>query len=320
MGSTKEFKTLKEQVELLESRGLRIKNAEKAMEVLGKYNYFDVVNGFESLFLKDKVNKRYEGIYFEDLQKVYEFDMKIKMEVLRAIFDIESRLRTSIAYHFSEKYCKGPSCIMEYTNKSNYIKPPSADRYMCNKFKYFDLFQQQQIGKKGTVKKKSYVEGLKEYKPYIDNYNDPPFWVVIKTLPLGSLYFLFTFLDVDIKKSVLSDFGLDYKDCDAFIEALFVIKEARNDCAHLELITRFRLKKVKGRIEYKKLMKRVNITKGTLNFMDVTKILGWLGTNKAIKREILLFAMRMKLRKRSLITNKLLGKMGRKNIYKWIKI
>lgn len=320
MESTKEFKTLEEQVELLKSRGLRINNVDKAVEVLSKYNYFDIVNGFETLFLKDKINKKYEGVYFDDLQMVYEFDMKIKLGVLQIIFDIESRLRTSIAYHFSGKYCTNKGCIMEYTNKDNYTKPPSTETYMYKKFKYFDLFQGRQLNRDGTEKKKSYIDKLKEYKPYIGKYKEPPFWVVIKALPLGSLYFLFTFLDVDVKTRVLADFGLEYKDCDAFIEALFVIKEARNDCAHLELVTRFRLKKVKGQMEYKNLVQTVNVSKGDLNFMDVAKVLGWLGTNKRVKREILYFALRMKLRNRSSITNKLLAKMGRKNVYNWIKL
>ena len=41
---------------------------------------------------------------------------------------------------------------------------------------------------------------------------------------------------------MLKDFGLTLTDAKAFEQALFILKEMRNQCAHLELITRFKLK------------------------------------------------------------------------------
>ena len=55
MPDTKDFRTIDEQIEGLEKRGLQFKNKKKAVDILKKYNYFDVINGFESILLKRNV-------------------------------------------------------------------------------------------------------------------------------------------------------------------------------------------------------------------------------------------------------------------------
>lgn len=79
MPVTKEFKTIDEQINILSERGLKFKNKKKAAGVLKRYNYFDVINGFESILLKKNVqNKEYENVYFEDFRDIFFFDMKLK--------------------------------------------------------------------------------------------------------------------------------------------------------------------------------------------------------------------------------------------------
>lgn len=79
MPVTKEFKTIDEQINILSERGLKFKNKKKAADVLKRYNYFDVINGFESILLKKNVqNKEYENVYFEDFRDIFFFDMKLK--------------------------------------------------------------------------------------------------------------------------------------------------------------------------------------------------------------------------------------------------
>ena len=64
MPITKEFKTIDEQISGLVDRGLKFKDKNKAAEILKRYNYFDVVNGFESILLKkNTVEKTYEKYF-----------------------------------------------------------------------------------------------------------------------------------------------------------------------------------------------------------------------------------------------------------------
>lgn len=52
MPVTKCFKTIEEQINILESRNLKFKSKKDAKKLLSKYNYFDLINGFETILLK----------------------------------------------------------------------------------------------------------------------------------------------------------------------------------------------------------------------------------------------------------------------------
>jgi abortive infection bacteriophage resistance protein len=243
MPITKEFKTIDEQISILRIRGLKFKNEKKAAKILSQYNYFDVINGFESILLKKNVsNKEYENVYFEDFRDLFFFDMKLKKYTLFKIFDVEARLRTSIAYNFAATHCRTTADTLNYLNPAYYNAPPATDTNMINRFHSFDLFRTTQYWPNGHVKSRSFIDDLKRDKEYAKQYTAPPFWVAIKALPLGSLYYTFVFLDDVVKEKVLSNFGLALTDANAFEQALFVLKEMRNQCAHLELITRFKMK------------------------------------------------------------------------------
>ncbi len=60
----KEYKTIDEQLKILESRGVKFKNKKKAKNILKKNSYFDVINGFESILLNTTNPKTYKNIYF----------------------------------------------------------------------------------------------------------------------------------------------------------------------------------------------------------------------------------------------------------------
>ena len=319
MPDTKDFRTIDEQIEVLEKRGLQFKNKKKAVDILKKYNYFDVINGVESILLKRNVGvKEYENIYFEDFKDLYFFDLTLKKDTLFKIFDIESRLRTSIAYNFTSKYCSSAKDTMNYTDPKYYKKP--TDVHLKNIFLRFDLFRQTQVDVHGKVKRKSFIDELKLEREYVGQYKNPPFWVVIKTLPLGSLYYTFIFLDDTVKEKVLKDFGLELVDADLFEQALFVLKEVRNQCAHLELITRFRLKRSKGLNYLNDITVKANLSHGDINYLDVVRIFRVFGTVSDIKREILLFYLKMLGKRRKEIADKILAKMGRKNLKVWMNL
>ena len=70
MPDTKDFRTIDEQIEGLEKRGLQFKNKKKAVDILKKYNYFDVINGFESILLKKNVGVRNMKIFTLKILKI----------------------------------------------------------------------------------------------------------------------------------------------------------------------------------------------------------------------------------------------------------
>ena len=311
MKDTKEFKTIDEQIKRLQARNLKFKNIENAKKVLIKYNYFDVINGFETILLYDKKAKIYKNVYFEDFYDLYKFDARLKKETLALIFDFESRLKTSIAYHFSEKHCNTKATIMNYINPSCYKKPP---KQLYLKFKTYILFKG--VDKNG----KTPIDKFKEKSPYIASFKNPPFWVTIKQLTIGNLYYLFIFLEDDVKEKVLNDFGLSLPETQFFIQTLFILKEARNQCAHLELISRFEIDDNKTLNYFKDSKLKLGLTHKHVYFLDLIKILKFYNNISHVKSLIIFFYVKMSIKGRKNIADKILGKMGRKNLKNWIKL
>ncbi|MCQ2081897.1 MAG: Abi family protein [Lachnospiraceae bacterium] len=324
MAVDKPFKTIDEQINILEHRKLKFRNREHAKIVLRKYNYFDVVNGFDTLLLKKNggASKEFENAYFEDLLDLYNFDFQLKKVTLFKIFSIESRLRTSIAYNFTESYCSTLADTLNYVEPKYYQQPNPSNKYLMDRFSTFDLFKRTEYFPNGKVKKRSFIDELKKDKDYVGEYNNPPMWVVIKSLPLGTLYLLFVFLTPDVKKKVLADFELEMKDVDAFEQVLYLLKEARNQCAHLELISRFRVKRNKAANlnYYNDVTQFAGLSKSDLNYMDVLRILNKFENIDDIKSVIKKFYFKEVIHGRKLVAEKVLAKMGRKDIKVWKKL
>ena len=59
---------------------------------------------------------------------------------------------------------------------------------------------------------------------------------------------------------------------------------------------------------------------GDINYLDVVRIFRVFGTVSDIKREILLFYLKMLGKRRKEIADKILAKMGRKNLKVWMNL
>lgn len=113
----KEFKNVDDQIRLLESRGLNITSLTEAKDYLLSKGYFDLINGFETLLLEDPKNppKKYKNVSFDDFNSLYDFDKRLSKLIFFKIAEFETKLKTSIAYHFTKNHC---STILD---NSNYI-------------------------------------------------------------------------------------------------------------------------------------------------------------------------------------------------------
>lgn len=122
-----------------------------------------------------------------------------------------------------------------------------------------------------------------------------------------------------IKTKVLSDFGLLLQDDDLFQQILHTMKYARNCCAHLELITRFKLLGIPELNNYRELKNSIGCTHKNLSYYDLLKILAKFCDVKEIVEEISVFHRNMYLINRTQIAEKLLKRMGNANIDYWQK-
>lgn len=322
MPATKEFREFSQQIQILEGRQLKFKNKARALNTIKKYNYFDVINGFETLLLKKgTATKEYGNVYFEDFFDLYKFDIKLGACTLCRILDVETRLRTALSYHFARIHCNTKATTMNYIDPAHYIAPPANSTDLANKFKHLVIFKKAEFDKNGRKTKSSFIEDQKKFSEYMNSYIEPPFWVTVKTLPLGTLYYTFLFCDTQVKDAVLQEFGFSMAQIDIFTQALHAIKEIRNSCAHMELVTRKRLDKRSSPGQYSDIINFKGLSQMThLNYMDVTKILKMYGSVNRIKMRILHFYFVMSIKGRRKIAKKILGKMGNQRISQWMRI
>ena len=67
--------TFKEQIELLESRNLKVEDKEKALRILSRINYYRL----SAYMITFKINDEFkDGITFEKIYELYEFDKRLR--------------------------------------------------------------------------------------------------------------------------------------------------------------------------------------------------------------------------------------------------
>lgn len=331
---TKTFRSLDQQIELLKKeRKLIIRDEEKAKRHLLEKNYFDLINGFETLLLTDSkaTNKEYKGLYFEDFLLLYDFDKKLNLEILRMLDRFEIRLKSSMAYRFCEKHFLTASdyaCyidINKYTNpRSNHLSLP---RDLGKNFSRHKIFQTN-INFNG-VTYINFIEHSRAKYSYISTYDNPPFWVTIKVLEFGALFNLLLGFERDVFEKVIEDMGMKYIDKQKFINSVRIFIELRNTCAHFQLVNRFRtsnrLRIDSGLINDLGLRTKTNTagipTYYELRLYDTLLVLSQFESLKDIERLFKDFYFRRCNSKREKgLMLKMFERMGRKKHSDWFEI
>ncbi len=165
-GTTKPFLTYDQQVNLLESRGLIIKDHSFAISVLKRINYYRF--SAYSLTLR-KNDQFYPGVTFENIYDLYSFDMEIRRILLKYCLHVEVAFRSYIAHFHSHKY--GP---LGYLFTSNFENPSRHSSFIVELDNLIrrsdDLF-------------------IEHHKNHLNNVF--PLWVAIEVTSAGTLSKLF---------------------------------------------------------------------------------------------------------------------------------
>ena len=100
----KVFKNLDEQIEILEGKGLVIKDKDKTKDILFRENYFFIA-GYRSLFMENFKDRKFiKGTTFEELYSVFLFDRYIRNIVFQYVLIVENNIKSIISYQLSKKY------------------------------------------------------------------------------------------------------------------------------------------------------------------------------------------------------------------------
>ncbi|QVK08698.1 Abi family protein [Mycoplasma mycoides] len=233
MKRSKEFKTFEEQIEILKSRRLIIKDEQKAIEILKQENYYNIVNGYKDLFLKNTLNDKedvfVENTTFDELYSLFLFDRELRSILLKYILIFERDFKTTIAYNFSKKYNKD-NRIDSYLYPENY------------KDNYIEVLEFISIVNKTIVAKSEKTDYIKHY---INQYGHIPLWIVVNILSFGNMVYMFRILKDEDKNKIMLFYinrflqqdnkktDLWFRE-DSFISLLKILNIVRNVCAHEE--------------------------------------------------------------------------------------
>ena len=214
----KEFKTLDEQIEILQKRGLVIKDIDKTKNLLLSENYF-FINGYRHIFLKNsKSNDFIPGTTFEELYALFQFDRSFRNVLFKNLLIVENNLKSIISYGLSKKYGVKEKDYLKMSNFSQDIKKIRQVNDVLNKIK-------RQIKLNG----RQHTATLH----YLSNYGYVPLWILVKLLSFGMINELYSILKPEDKLNIASYYNLDVETLGIYISLL---SNYRNLCAHEDIV------------------------------------------------------------------------------------
>ncbi len=202
-----------EQIKLLQSRCLIIKDAKKALHILEHINYYRLSAyclPFQST--KDIFD---EGTTFEDILYLYEFDRRLRNLLIEGLGRIEISAKTQIAYYLAMNY--GVFC---YTRSSVFeFKPP-----------LMYISHSEWIEKvRGSIKHSH--EGFKtHFFSRYDEETDLPIWMAVELMSFGQVSQLYKGMKKHDRQNIARGyFKIDQRLMSSWLHTIVYI---RNLCAH----------------------------------------------------------------------------------------
>ena len=210
----KEAKTIKEQIEILEHRGLTIEDKTKAEENLMDIGFYRL--GFYSFpfeksypSLKNRNHTLVNGALFSDIVSLYYFDTDLRNILIYYLNRIEISLRTYITYTISNHYKKDPVW---------FVNPNCVNK------SYIDSFEGKVYK---TIKGNPTIN--QHHKKYIND-RFAPAWKTLEFMTLGNILSLYNNIkDSKIQKEIANHFGCNVGIFKNYFETIRVL---RNSCAH----------------------------------------------------------------------------------------
>lgn len=215
---SKMFKTLDEQIEILEARGLLINDYDKAKTILFRENYF-FINGYRHLFSKNMKDERFiNGTTFDELYAAFTFDRSLRNIMFKYLLIIENNIKSIISYQLSRKYGYKEK---DYLNPNNFTQDSMRARQV------HDILSK--------TKRQIRINGKQHSATlhYLSNYGYIPMWILVKVLSFGIVSELYSILKVE-DQLMIADFY--HVDSDTLGVYLSLLSNFRNLCAHEDIL------------------------------------------------------------------------------------
>lgn len=228
----KVFRTIQEQISILESKGLIIDDYLFTEDILIRENYF-FISGYRHLFLKSPKDRNFiKGTTFRELYALFNFDRQVRNIVFKNLLIIENNLKSIISYQLSKKYGFREK---DYLRPENFTKVPDKQRQLNDTLK--------------KMKRQIRVNGSQHSATshYLKNYGYIPLWVVVKVLSFGIVGELYTVMKREDQEEIANIYDLSI---DNLLTYLPILSNYRNLCAHEDILYDHRTQKIIGDTKY----------------------------------------------------------------------
>lgn len=201
-------RTYREQLRILEERGLRIADDEVAIRHLSHLNYYRFKLYGEPYF--DAAGGRYHPeASFDDILKLYRFDQRLRELVLAAIKRVEVSVRSRLAYEIGHRL--GPFAHLDTTSYR------SAEQSLGL------------LGALATEFRRSKEDFLRPYRD-AGGLDIVPVWVAVEVASFGVISKMLSAQgSAALRQAVADSYGLDEK---VLCAAMHHLNVARNVAAH----------------------------------------------------------------------------------------
>ncbi len=228
----KVFKTIQEQISILESKGLIIDDYLFTEDILIRENYF-FISGYRHFFLKSPKDRNFiKGTTFRELYALFNFDRQVRNIVFKNLLIIENNLKSIISYQLSKKYGFREK---DYLKPENFTKVPDKQRQLSDTLK--------------KMKRQIRVNGAQHSATshYLKNYGYIPLWVVVKVLSFGIVGELYTVMKREDQEEIANIYDLSINN---LLTYLPILSNYRNLCAHEDILYDHRTQKIIGDTRY----------------------------------------------------------------------
>ena len=214
----KTFKTLDEQINILQQKGLIINDIDFAKNILLRENYFFLM-GYRHLFFKSEKDRLFiPGTTFDEIYSVFEFDRQLRNILFKNILIVENNAKSIFSYQLSKNYGYKES---DYLNAKNFNRDSSKRKQVNDLLKKI----QRQIRINGGQHQAT--------MHYLNNYGYLPLWIVVKVLSFGIVSELYTILKKEDQQSIATVYNISVDELTMYFPLL---ANYRNLCAHEDII------------------------------------------------------------------------------------
>lgn len=221
----KDFLTYEQQLNKLErEKGLIILDRDYAKRKLREISYYSLIGGYKEPFKHKPSGKYIRGVTFDEIVCLYYFDEEMRSLFLKYILHVERQIKSTLSYHFCEKYGESQN---QYLDINNYNMSGKKSAEIHKLVKYL----------KEAV---SLPSNYSYITHHVNEYKNVPLWVAMNAITFGNVAAMYQYVTTDIRAKISQEYErVSESELQQFIR---LIANCRNVCAHSERLFTFRSK------------------------------------------------------------------------------